>query len=212
MSLRCPRFQHRSGAMLFAPTALLIVLAVLPGPVAATVAEPRVFGKPPTGEALQTLRRYIHETAREEQVDAFELDALPRLESNYVNALGAAGELSPFQIMPDQAKRLFQLPDASYLWDIRVSTRVAARLWRHGLSLWRAEFAAAGSNTCLRRAGWKGPLTQAAFGAMVWNYGRTAAILRHAANLRLARLPTSVCEYAVRFERSLREVRRLGAP
>jgi hypothetical protein len=152
------------------------------------------------------LREMVHEVARSERVDPLALEAIGVVETDLRPAVGASCELGPFQIMPQWAA-VFALSPWQ-LWDPRINAIAAARIYKSGLRRWNDRFAYAARNPVLRAAGFRDrALDRETFAALAYNWGQAPRAFSRARDLRDVSIPASTAAYAVRFSRTLRELR-----
>ena len=185
-------------------------LALAAGAGAGAVSEPCAASSGPAGPDDPRLREWLrnlaHEVAVEEGVEPEALEALGMTETTLQPSLGRACELGPFQVMPWWAG-VFGLDSPWLLWDPRINTIAAARIYKAAWRRWEDRFAKAGSNHVLRAAGWRGRLDRETFAALAYNWGKAPLVFSRAANLRLLQIPASAAAYALRFRNALREAR-----
>jgi hypothetical protein len=189
---------------------LAAALALASRAGAAAVSEPCAAASgapsPDDPELREWLRALVHEVAREEGVDPYVLEALGMTETMLQPALGRSCELGPFQVMPWWAG-IFRLDSPLLLWDPRINTIAAARIYKAAWRRWEARFSRAGKNRALRAAGWRGPLDRETFAALAYNWGKAPRAFAQAADLRSVPIPASTASYALRFKLALREAR-----
>ena len=153
------------------------------------------------------LRNLVHDVARSEAVDPLALEALGVVETDLRPAVGASCELGPFQVMPMWAA-VFELDTPWQLWDPRINAIAAARIYKSGLRRWNDRYSHAAHNPMLRAAGFRGrSLDRETFAALAYNWGQAPLAFSRARDLRAVAIPASTAAYAVRFSRTLRDLR-----
>ena len=189
---------------------MVAALALSPRAGAAAVSEPCAARSGPLApddpRLREWLRGLIHQVAREEGVDPFELEALGMTETTLRPWLGRSCEVGAFQIMPWWAG-VFRLERPELLWDPRINAIAAARIYKDAWKRWDERFKRAGHSRALRAAGWRGNLDRATFAALTYNWGKAPAAFAQAPDLKKVTIPASVAAYALRFNQALREAR-----
>jgi len=164
----------------------------------------------PSASELQQRRRLVHRVAIREGLDPCVLVAIAMKESQMQPLRGRAGEYGHFQVMPAWARR-FGLSTPRWFMNLEVGATAAARIYLKFFRSWRSSYSRAGTHRCLRRAGWKSKnLTREAWAAMGYNMGSIPSRFRRARSPLDVKIPSSVCRYAVRFQKELRKARRRG--
>ena len=190
---------------------LVAALALSSRASAAAVSEPCAASSGPQGPDDERLREWlralVHDVARREGVDPYELEALGMTETSLRPSLGRACELGPFQVMPFWAE-IFRLDSPWLLWDPRINAIAAARIYKAAWLRWEARYSRAARGTALRAAGLRGLLDRATFAALSYNWGKAPQAFSQAKDLRRVLIPASTAAYAVRFSAALREARR----